>query len=376
MTSNGYLPLIIQPTRITDTSKSLIDNIFTNTFTKESQSGNILLEIADHLTQFVSIHNVETCPENESYYFKRDDSNWKEDLFLDDLSIQNWETNSEDPNLRYKDMLMRYESCINRHLPLKKMTKKEIKMKRKPWITPVIIRKIKHRNSLFARKKLDPDNIHLKSAYKRFRNSVNRDIKSSKKAHYTKYFDNCKNSMKKTWKGINELINTKNKSHINISQLNHNNSPINDPNEIANTFNNFFTNVGPNLDKEIPKTPISPLSYLNSRVTENFAFKDTTISEVMIILLQLDDKKSSGPSDIPIKLLKIAAPIIVPHLVSIFNLSFKTGIFPNMMKLAKVIPIFKTGSKLLVTNYRPISLLSVFTVKSLKKLYINKFTIF
>ena len=81
----------------------------------------------------------------------------------------------------------------------------------------------------------------------------------------------------------------------------------------------------------------------------------------MTILLLLDDNKSSGPSDIPIKILKIAAPIIIPQLVSIFNLSFKNGVFPDLMKLAKVIPIFKSGSKLLVTNYRPISLLSVFS---------------
>ena len=81
----------------------------------------------------------------------------------------------------------------------------------------------------------------------------------------------------------------------------------------------------------------------------------------MMLILQLDDKKSTGPTDIPINLLKIAAPIIVPHLVALFNLSFKTGIFPDLMKLAKVIPIFKSGSKLQTTNYRPISLLSVFS---------------
>ena len=81
----------------------------------------------------------------------------------------------------------------------------------------------------------------------------------------------------------------------------------------------------------------------------------------MITILQLDDTKSSGPSEIPIKILKISAPTIVPHLVSIFNLSFTAGIFPDLMKLAKVIPIFKAGSKLLVTNYRRISLLSVFS---------------
>ena len=57
MTSNGFLPMITQPTRVTDTTKSLIDNIFTNAFTKESVSGNVF---ADHLTQFASI-----CKQNE-----------------------------------------------------------------------------------------------------------------------------------------------------------------------------------------------------------------------------------------------------------------------------------------------------------------------
>ena len=81
----------------------------------------------------------------------------------------------------------------------------------------------------------------------------------------------------------------------------------------------------------------------------------------MTILLLLNENKSSGPSDIPIKFLKIAAPIIVPQFVEVVNLSFKDGTFPDLMKLAKVIPVFKTGSKLSVTNYRPISLLSVFS---------------
>ena len=67
----------------------------------------------------------------------------------------------------------------------------------------------------------------------------------------------------------------------------------------------------------------------------------------MILLLQLDDTKSSGPSNISIKILKIAAPIIVPQLVSIFNLSFSTGQFPDLMKLAKVIPIFKADLDLI-----------------------------
>ena len=173
--------------------------------------------------------------------------------------------------------------------------------------------------------------------------------------------------MKKTWKGINNLIRTNNKTST-INQITYNNETINDPKQIADSFNNFFANVGPSVDKSIPKTPISPTTFLRNRVQAHFLFTHTTIERVMTIILLLDENKSSGPSDVPISVLKKAAPVIVPYLVNhIFNLSFDNGIFPDLMKLAKLIAIFKSGSKLLVNNYRPISLLSVFS-KILEKI--------
>ena len=81
----------------------------------------------------------------------------------------------------------------------------------------------------------------------------------------------------------------------------------------------------------------------------------------MTQILKLDDTKSSGPNSIPVKLLKISAPVIALHLVTIINKSFNLGIFPNDLKIAKVIPIFKSGSKADINNFRPISLLSTFS---------------
>ena len=358
VTSNGFLPLILQPTRITDSTRTLIviDNIFTNAFTRESISGNILIEFADHLTQFASIRKL-GCDPSSAVFYKRCNKNWKEEDFLHDLSTQTW-SNETNPGAKLGVLMAYLTSCVDKHLPRKKLTKREIKMKSKPWINSVILRKIKHRNDLFCRKKADPDNNYLKSAYNRFRNSVNRDIKTSKQKYYNSYFENCQNNIKKTWKGINELISSIAKSPVKVNQIKSNDTLIDDPTMIANSFNNFFVNVGPNLDKEIPKTPISPLSYLKSRVVEDFVFSLTCNAEVMMLILKLDDSKS-GPDTVPTNVFKIAAPIIVPHLVSIFNLSLQSGIFPDPLKLAKVIPIFKAGSKLLVTNYRPISLLPI-----------------
>ena len=113
------------------------------------------------------------------------------------------------------------------------------------------------------------------------------------------------------------------------------------------------------------------MSYLRNIVNINFTITPTTNAEVVTILLLLDDNKSTGISSIPTKLLKIAAPIIVPYLVSIINLSFIKGTFPKLMKLAKILAIFKSGSRSDVNNYRPISLLSVFS-KILEKLMHNR----
>ena len=56
MASNGYLHQIIMPTSLTDTTMSIIDNIYTNKFTKDIFSGNIIIQIADHLLQFISVN--------------------------------------------------------------------------------------------------------------------------------------------------------------------------------------------------------------------------------------------------------------------------------------------------------------------------------
>ena len=173
--------------------------------------------------------------------------------------------------------------------------------------------------------------------------------------------------MKNTWKGINEIVSIKYKSSSNINQIKANNVIIDDPKMISNAFNNYFVNVGPNTDKDIPKSILGPSTYLKLRVGNDFCILPTNNAEVMLLILQLDDTKSSGPSSIPTKILKIAAPKIVPIFVQIANSSFLSGIFPRGMKLAKVIPIFKNGNILEVNNYRPISLLSIFS-KIIEKL--------
>ena len=92
----------------------------------------------------------------------------------------------------------------------------------------------------------------------------------------------------------------------------------------------------------------------------SFALFPTTETEIENIIDNLNTSKSSGPYNIPTKLLKMLKNKISVPLTYIINCSFSTGIMPEKLKIARVIPIFKKDLRDDISNYRPISLLSVF----------------
>ena len=96
-----------------------------------------------------------------------------------------------------------------------------------------------------------------------------------------------------------------------------------------------------------------------------------TKEEIIKIIPNFKPRKLAGPNSIPTKIPRLFTDDISEHLSIIFNTSFATGIFPEKLKVAKVIPIHKKDSKLECSNYRPISLLSNID-KILEKLMHNR----
>ena len=131
--------------------------------------------------------------------------------------------------------------------------------------------------------------------------------------------------------------------------------------QIGNEFNEYFTNVPEAITKNIPRTQKSPLSYLRNSNSNSFFISPCTTEDVSKVIQSLKNGKSSGTNSIPIKLLKTLHNPISSDLAVLINESFTTGVFPDRLKIAKVIPIFKKGLKTKTCNYRPISLLSIFS---------------
>ena len=199
------------------------------------------------------------------------------------------------------------------------------------------------------------DNLFAK--FKSYRNKISNLLSSGKKNYYINFQENL-NDIKSTWKGIKEIINinsTKSKQRIN---LNINKKIISDSKTIANSFNDFFSTVADKLSQKIIPSRNSFRDFLTNPNEKSLFLSPVNKEEIENCILSMNSGKSTGPNSIPTNLLKLTYKIISQPISVIINNSFSTGIFPDQFKSAKVIPIHKKGSKLELTNYRPISLLS------------------
>ena len=152
LNSHGLLPFIVQPSRVVSNQvPSLIDNIFSTNICDAVSSGNIYLTLSEHFSQFASV-NRSSIDVKKMTMYGRNLKNFSEINFRDDVSIQQWRVDTEDPNLLTYDLVSKLDGCAERHAPTQKLTPKEIKLTLKPWITPDIQKLIKLRD-LFERKK-------------------------------------------------------------------------------------------------------------------------------------------------------------------------------------------------------------------------------
>ena len=195
--------------------------------------------------------------------------------------------------------------------------------------------------------------------YKRYRNKIVDLLKITKEAYYKNYFQENRKNSRALWSGINEIIYSKKSSKtIPPSSISVEGKTISDPQNIAENFNNFFTSIGKNIQKKIFPTKKHFSNFLKDPITDTLSISPTTPEEVYKSIQELQVNKSLGPNSIPTKILKLAKDTLSGPLSELINKSFLSDIFPNVFEIAKVVPIFKAESRILCSNYRPISLLS------------------
>ena len=167
--------------------------------------------------------------------------------------------------------------------------------------------------------------------------------------------------MKSTWRLLNEIINKrKSRNSVQSSFIIHN-KEITDPMETADHFCEFFTNIGPNLAKMIPPSTSSFRSFLSGSFINSIFLEPTTEHEISEICASFRAGTSAGSDQVTIDVVKQTINLIIAPLTHIMNLSLSSGLVPEQMKVARVIPLFKSGTLSLFTNYRPVSALPAFS---------------
>ena len=367
--SNGYIPTITQPTRITDYSKTLIDNCFIKCFDNSpvTNSAILLQNISDHQPYLTCFdYSIQTKPAPK--FIKTQTKSPKAIEYLkNELKITctiekflQYSTGDCDSSFEFLDKSLK--TAISNHMPIRIKKYHKHKHKNSKWVTSGIIRSIRFRDKLYKRLKDTPvtDQIHstLKINLHTYNKILKKCIRDAKKQYYHSCFKKCSNDIKKTWKAIKEIMGNPNNNSTVPEYFMINNVKYTEPSIIANKFNNFFVNIGPSLANKIPHYQnLSFKNFLTNNIETMFQFEKVTETYIEKIIDQMKPKTSQGIDNISNQLLKAIKSEITPVLTVIINQCLETGKFPTKLKLAKVLPIYKKNEEFLLDNYRPISIL-------------------
>lgn len=361
--SHDLIPTITKPTRITHTSATLIDNIYVRQDCSIF-SAIIPCDISDHFPVVCFIVKKSKAPKtnqpplkfkhrpvNESSIHeiqaKLNETDWS---FLHNVNVNDAYTLFEDTLLE----------IIENEAPEKEVVIPSKYIINEEWMTKGLMKSSRILNKLYRKCANKPRTHSAYIRYIDYRNTYNTLKRTVRQNYYRDLFDKYKTDIKRTWKLMNSLIGKENDKSTVQNTFKLDNKILNNPKEIADGFCQYFSNVGSKLAADIgrPNKTYYDYLHLKNNINQSSIFL-TPVSpiEVQTIIKSLKSKKSTGRDNLNTLLIKQLGSEISYPLSLIINKSFAEGIFPDLLKIAKVIPIYKSKERDDFTNYRPISLL-------------------
>lgn len=362
-------PVINTATRITSTSHTCLDQFFINPNNFNFSTLNLNSGISDHNSLLLNLHLHSSHPILKSVCLKRSYSKENIDYFNFLLGKEDWEdiSNETDTNLIAENFIDTILHYLDVAIPKKRVTScnNNAYSPDNSWISKGIRKSCKQKRIMHHYYKTTND-IHFKEYYNTYCKILKKVIFQAKNMHNSNVIIQSENINKALWLTVKRETGV-HKNRKEPLKILHNNNEINNSLQIANLFNSYFSEVTKKLIKNANNYPLSfPESLLNSK---SIFIKPVTENEVSCLIKDLKNKFSHGFDEIPSTVLKYCSKNLIKPITILCNSSLSSGCFPEIFKQAIVKPLFKKGERNNIENYRPISLLSVFSKVLEKSMY-------
>ena len=351
MSEYGLVQMINGPTRVTESSETQIDLLFTTDQDLLDRVGCEEPALSDHSLIFGVLAN-EVVKKRHTLRMVRCFRGCDLDRLVENLNTAPWHVMDtlEDMDSRWEYWKQLFGEIVDSHIVLKKA---RVRRKSLPWITQEV-RAMMRARSYFCTKAKRGRKVEDWEQYKRLRNRVTQTLKKEKLRYFEGLIEQSAKNPKKAWKEVNRLLGCKNKCGIDSLRVKE--RVLTDQQDIADEFGRFFSSV------------VGVFGEGNGCVDSNgqllaceseFVFDRIEEEDVLKLLCSLDPNKAIGVDRICAKLLRTAGPGISHSLTSLFNASLKCGKLPNEWKSARITPVPKGGDNEIVGNFRPVSVLPV-----------------
>lgn len=362
MATHGLLPAHTFPTH----DNNCLDHIFlkTNKF-----SSNFVIDA--HVTDHSPIVLCLECSKHKAFKPPKTRLHMNYEAIQTEIEKCDFSPiyTSTDVNTATNFFISMLSSIVKKHTSTVKISRKKELIK--PWMTPGLLRCLRNRDTMHRKVKKKPNDLILKLSYKRYRNFCVGLLRKLKAEYDKQELDKVKNNPKALWAKLKELSGTSKSSSGATTLLKSYSSP-----ELAvQSVNEYFAHIGENLANAIRRTSINEAKHTGCFTNNNsLVIMDVDHGDVGRIILTLRDDCAVGWDGISARILKNSINILVPLITHICNLSIHIGTFPKPFKKAIIHPIYKSGDRDSVGNYRPISVLptlSKILEKTLNKSLVN-----
>ena len=379
MMSFFFLPTICKPTRISDTSATLIDNIFINCIKQECCSAIVYNDVSDHLPIALHINANLRKPLKQGTCVRRFFTATSIVNFKNHLTNTNWDNlayllcTEPDSSAVFNNFTSTFNQIFDEHFPACNIKLSNRMIPRHEWMTKGLMKSCIKKSKLYRaycnhKTKVNHDRFTT------YRNKLKSLIHKAEVDYYRDKFKQISGNVRETWKLLGSVIN-RDLRNDGAGFFRENGVDITDKQEIVKKFNDYFVSIGSRLASLIPDSTTAFSNYLNAPNPNSIVFHPTTANEILAIVSNFKSKWSSGVDEIPINIMKASIEHLAEPISQIVNHSLSSGTFPDILKIAKVCPIYKSGEKCSFANYRPISILPSFS-KVFEKVVANRLMFF